>query len=789
MKQLLYYLTGIIVLFLLPFTWEFPLPIFRNISLGLLFLGGLVWLVLRWRIERPFYFPRAMLPVLAFLGLQALSLLITPLPIYGLYWFLFGLFSIIVFIFVHDTTWGDWKPRTWENSILTIGFLFAIIGFLRAISWYRSWWEISGSVFAIPPTSLRLSGLLLGHPNLLAAYMNLVIPLSFVRLLRATKKPWRILWAIMLLTFFIIMFFSGSRGGWLGLIGAFIVMLALHYIPMLRSQTYFPKRSALKNLFRKGWIWMGIAFLVLVIVLAPLIVRQVLTSRHGTFGDRWSTWISSANFIAAAPLTGQGLGSIPIQFATNNEAFGITNIYHTHNLLMQIWAETGIFGLLLVLLALIFTLRTWMITWRELEPGSPQRYSLIAFAGVTNALLIHGVVDVMLRRILMVVGFIAILALFYRRAPTREHFGLKKKYAVPLLALMIAISLFGKLYFFSGLDSYLSGIEAAIQGEWVDARDSICLAADKSPQSTLYRFQCALANAYVSHLHQDERALHEAISNQREALEIDPYWYIHWANLATYEWQAGEFDQAIIHMNKAVNMAPNDDLIRLNLGWMNEQFGKEEQALEAYQIADCMNPWIMETPFFTQSELRKNVLRENCPPDFDYFAKKNSNRDLWNGWQALEADDLDDAEFNFKEALRSDIHNSFLYAALGLVQQKKGLEVKANQSIDSALFVMDKADPSTLVIAASVELMQGKEDQAMQSLAKAFEIARRPFLSQFYYPQAYRSYALPTDLSPFIVTAGLTDERKQNYLRLAGYYHQQGEFEKEREVLEWIDRN
>jgi len=77
----------------------------------------------------------------------------------------------------------------------------------------------------------------------------------------------------------------------------------------------------------------------------------------------------------------------------------------------------------------------------------------------------------------------------------------------------------------------------------------------------------------------------------------------------------------------------------------------------------------------------------------------------------------------------------------------------------------------------------------MISLAKAFEISRIPLLSRFYYPQAYRSYALPTDLSPFRVTAGLTDERKQNYLRLAEYYHQQGEFEKEREVLEWIDRN
>ncbi len=73
-----------------------------------------------------------------------------------------------------------------------------------------------------------------------------------------------------------------------------------------------------------------------------------------------------------------------------------------------------------------------------------------------------------------------------------------------------------------------------------------------------------------------------------KALEKDPYWYVHWANLASYEWQLGQREAAVEHMQQAAEMAPTRPFIQVNLAWMQEQMGDTRQA--ACELLGCNLP-------------------------------------------------------------------------------------------------------------------------------------------------------------------------------------------------------
>jgi hypothetical protein len=110
--------------------------------------------------------------------------------------------------------------------------LISLVCCLLVVLWFRRWDAAVGS--GSPPIGFRLPGILVGHPNVIAGFLNLLLPLVLVRLV-APRSWWiRILLVFMLALFLITEYFASSRGGWIGGAAGIAVTVGLLVLPWLR---------------------------------------------------------------------------------------------------------------------------------------------------------------------------------------------------------------------------------------------------------------------------------------------------------------------------------------------------------------------------------------------------------------------------------------------------------------------------------------------------------------------------------------------------------------------------
>lgn len=166
---------------------------------------------------------------------------------------------------------------------------------------------------------------------------------------------------------------SGSRGAWVGVVAALVLMLAMrrpHLAPVVTVS--------------------GVVLLALLVLLVPpdlATERAGFDTPHSTAAVRAETWQGGIDTIASAPLLGVGAGN----FTT--PVHGAGSQVDPNNLLLLTWAETGIVGLLLLLTLLTGTLA---LGWRQARTlparGTPMIASL-AGIGILVAAVAHAQFD------------------------------------------------------------------------------------------------------------------------------------------------------------------------------------------------------------------------------------------------------------------------------------------------------------------------------------------------------------------------------------------------------------
>jgi tetratricopeptide (TPR) repeat protein len=330
------------------------------------------------------------------------------------------------------------------------------------------------------------------------------------------------------------------------------------------------------------------------------------------------------------------------------------------------------------------------------------------------------------------------------------------------------------LWFNRGLTSYWSGLESARLGDWSSAAEHLCQAAQVNQGKTFYAHQCSLAQAHAAYQHGDDPArLASAVEVERQALTIDPYWYVHWANLASYEWQLGQRQEALEHMRQAAEMAPTQPLLWLNLAWMDEQQGFAWQAARHYRTVLCRNPYYRDTLYFAASPVFQAAAELPCQPEDNLPANDSSAHQLWNAWQALQSGNLDASRQYIQRLAGLHPKNPSPYAYLARFHAASGDLSQADQALKTAFFVYED---STLVQLAAAVLAQAHGDQAsvLEHASRLFELIESSTLSKSYYLPAYLSHALPTDLSPYLKSANLTAESYQLLRDLAEELEAQG---------------
>jgi O-antigen ligase len=134
---------------------------------------------------------------------------------------------------------------------------------------------------------------------------------------------------------------------------------------------------------RNGLIAVGLLLAAAALLIAPVRTKLLLQDYSGSV--RRSQWTETAELIKDHPIFGVGINQYPEALAPYHNATQFEVFQYPHNLVLNIWVELGIAGVLLSILALILIAR---VLKREISPLS------LALTAATLTLIIHGMVDV-----------------------------------------------------------------------------------------------------------------------------------------------------------------------------------------------------------------------------------------------------------------------------------------------------------------------------------------------------------------------------------------------------------
>lgn len=211
------------------------------------------------------------------------------------------------------------------------------------------------------------------NPNNFAELLVMLMPLTYALFLNA--KTWRGKAAAIVALGIcgVALGFTYSRSGWLGFVLATVVFVAF-------------------------WNWKLIPLLAVLGVCAIPLLPETIYNRILTIGNtkdsstsyRFAIYKASGVLMKDYWLRGVGLGSDVLKqtFKGYPPMFDGNYPIHTHNNYLQIWAETGIFGLVTFLAAILFQLKTAVKAYVRGTDRRVKNLLAAAVAGFCGILLI-----------------------------------------------------------------------------------------------------------------------------------------------------------------------------------------------------------------------------------------------------------------------------------------------------------------------------------------------------------------------------------------------------------------
>jgi tetratricopeptide (TPR) repeat protein len=773
-KNVLAYIVSIFMLVIVDIATILLSPSTRQFVIYATLIGLAIWLISIFRSESPLRYHRILFPLSALIAFKFLMLPLSPRSVLGLELVLKDLILLLAFVFIFDSLYRIWKPKTWENTLIFLATVFSLFELALALNWYQRWWEIDGS---LPPFGYRLPGYFFGHPNLLAGGVNLILPIVVVRVIKAKGKFEPPLWFFGTVIFMTSLYFTSSRAGWIaGLLGVSTTLLLI----------YGPKLWL--NLRRRQWksIWEtlsisrllgGLAILIILVFLTLQFFRQAETMpTHAAptiSAARSSIWGPAIEIISGSPIWGNGPGAFSDLNAKLTQVPPGFTPGHAHNILLQTAVELGLIGVGLLLWIFGALVVAFLRAWRA-SPDSRMR--LATYAGAFAALTSHHMLDHLFQSPFYVITFFILIALMLHHTPTLERQALQKKRLLLIPGAILLIFLAGSLYTTAGDSAYWSGLMAGTGGEWQPADENICQSSEIRPAITLYGFQCSLAAAEVGFQNNDPDAIQEAVDNLEMTLEEDPLWPVHWANLAALEWTVGDRGQAAEHMEQALEAAPRNPTFALNLAWMQEASGNTSDAKETYLRALELDPWLQFGQIYSNSAAAKQALDR-------YLSSLDDGGEplTIQGRRELNEGNFEDAGSIFRHAIKGNPRNHLAYAGLALVDQQSGRNDQALKNVEKALFI-NGSSFYVLHTAGIVALEDGRTEDTFEYFQRAFDAFKNINYSIGYYYAAYLRHYLPSDLVPQLRRGGLTTEMINSFRLLADHYDEIGEPEKALEI-------
>jgi tetratricopeptide (TPR) repeat protein len=405
------------------------------------------------------------------------------------------------------------------------GLVIVGIGLGQVIAFWRDWLALG----LWPQVSFRVAA-----PNPTAAVTNFVWPLLVAELVETRRRWLKLLAGIALGAAAVVMLYTSSRGGWLGM-AAGVLILGVRY----RRAVWGLGRRVLAHPAWRALVVVG--GVVGVGVVAAVVARQWQHSSHGgTLAQaRGPFWDVAWDEFLRSPLTGRGLFTFAsAYFPVASVPPGL--IYNqAHGLVFNLLAETGLIGLAAFGYAGLRLARTLRLSARNASGDEAWQAAAVAGLGAT---LVHGMFETPYVNP-PVMALIALMAAMVSPVVGRGwRNGL-------LLIPVAALGLWG-IWAYHPLHR---GIELGDAGDWEGAARQFDEATRRDPLSTWARLQAAYA------AHRAGRPA-RAIELYQAALPREPGYSLNWANLAAAQWAVGDPSAALDSLARARSLAPQAEL-------------------------------------------------------------------------------------------------------------------------------------------------------------------------------------------------------------------------------------
>ncbi|MHC1784032.1 MAG: O-antigen ligase family protein [Anaerolineaceae bacterium] len=507
----------------------------------------------------------------------------------------FGLIAtpITLFFIVNETVHRNLPKELIIKSLLAVGGIFMIFSWQQTIGWYISWIKANPGML-IPNSNFRLN-----DPNLLAMLFNVWLMLALARMMVSNKSAERWILGVYSLSCLGIIYFTSSRGGWLGT-AAGLLCLGLVYFRIKKDQ-WLPVWEK----FKKNRVLIGgsvVILMVVGIIGGYLLFRQL---SHPSHGSRTEIWTPAIQAFLASPILGKGPFTFISAFLQANSVPPMIPYDYAHSIYLDLLSGTGILGLAAFIILMAAVMKMFLSRVRD-TTGQEWAVAVGGLAALAT-FLIHGLVDsthhsepISLWNICIVAGTALTLPGEIRR-PTNW------KKLIPVSLALAAAGL--TWYCWWTLLPMKSGVDKAAAGDWSEAEVLFESAIQRDGKMAAAYQQAGMANSMLA-VQGGEEPLDKAISYFEKTAELDPYWELNQANLAALYHSAGRLEEAQVGYEQALKFSPHSEIFQLNLGVVQEELGDLAGAEKAYQTVFSLQPDWMEASFWRANSFRQEMMEE-----------------------------------------------------------------------------------------------------------------------------------------------------------------------------------
>jgi tetratricopeptide (TPR) repeat protein len=577
-----------------------------DISLLTLGISGLVltfWLFSRWRQGWKWHHTPLdtvfLLWVLAF-GLSLVANLDAARRIAIGLWYV-GVYIGVWYVLQDSLANGALSRDTLVDGLLISGFIIVVIGYWKLQSWLTKFLTLGLSVMLPRPSSV------FENPNFLSAFLIVLLPFLFSRIVLAPSRHARILLGIFAVLALLQLFLTYSRAAWLGMAAGTAVWLGL----MLAHKGLL-SRSALNTWWRRqSRLWHTALLITATLTLlggAVIIVIFVRSfSETGrTANLRTDIYTAAIELFAEKPITGQGLFTFGRGLVRLPDVQPDRPHSHAHDAVLQIAAELGIIGLMALTATLIIMTRMMRGHWQLMQ--GRDRLMLAGAIAAVAAFAVDQLGD--MPSMMPAIALTGLIALIAALAPVNPK-AIQVRwghYAFPVgVAGLWGILLLTGVWSNRVYSQYVSALKYVIDtNDYLGAANRLQPVVDADPNLSLYWMEQAFLfgmDASKGNL----GAADKGIAAYQQFLALDPGYALGWANMAALQWQRGDHEQAIGSIEQAIRLDSNVWQYYLNLAAYAEAEGDIDTANKAHDQILQLYPDASLYPDFNQLALRRQI--------------------------------------------------------------------------------------------------------------------------------------------------------------------------------------